>query len=845
MALCALMVLGCFSTRAALAQSVNDLLRPLPARELGPTTMSGRITNFGVYEAEPRIYYVGTASGGVWKTENGGITMKPVFQYEHLSAIGDVAVNQKNPNDVWVGTGEENSRNSTSWGNGIYHSTDGGKSWQHMGLEKTRHISTILLDPKNPNTIYVGALGHLWGTNPDRGVYKSTDGGKTWNKILFVNDKTGIIEMIMDPRDPNVIYAAAWERFRWPYRWASGGPSSALYKTTDGGKNWTKLTEGIPKGDIGRIGLSLMASKPDVLVATFEHATEGGVYKSSNAGKSWTKLNSINPRPFYFSVPRIDPVDENRIYLPAVNFHYSTDGGKTFGVLQANIHVDYHAMWINPKDNNHMIVGEDGGVGQTRDRGVTWEMIDSLPVAQFYAVAADMRKPYWVYGGLQDNGSWGGPTQTRFGFVGRHDWRFINGGDGFHVQVDPTDWRIVYAESQGGAVARHNIETGERVSIRPRAPQGETYRFNWSSPIVLSPHNPHTVWFGGNKLFKSVDRGDNWIVASPDLTTNDPDKQNSRAGVTPEDTGAERHSTIITISESERKAGVVWVGTDDGQIQLTQDDGKTWTNVTDNLPAEVPDFTWVSRVTASRYELGRAYVTLDGHRFNDYNPYVYVTEDFGKSWKKITTGLSEDDSAYVITEGRKNPNLLVLGTERGMYFSLDRGGSWTRFQKDNGFPTVRVDDLLIHPRDLDLIVGTHGRSIWIVPIAALESLTDENLAKDMFICPPKTMYGLGRTFGSWFEGDRHWKSPNTEPNGDIYFYLKEDASDRAQVTIQDASGNQLGQLTADGKKGLNRVSWRPNARTNLQNGEYIVILKVGDKETRGTIRFEDVSSTMP
>ncbi|MEZ5163110.1 MAG: hypothetical protein R2688_05045, partial [Fimbriimonadaceae bacterium] len=652
--LCAMVALGCFSSQFALAQSVNDLLRPLPARALGPTTMSGRITNFGVYEAEPRIFYVATASGGVWKTENGGITMNPVFQYEHLSAIGDVAVNQKDHNDVWVGTGEENSRNSTSWGNGVYHSTDGGKTWKHMGLEKTRHISTILLDPKNPNTIYVGALGNLWGTNPDRGVYKSTDGGKTWNKVLFVNDKTGIIEMLMDPRDPNTIYAASWERFRWPYRWASGGAGSALYKTTDGGKNWTKLTDGLPKGDIGRIGLSMMASKPDTMIASIEHKDEGGVYKSTNAGKSWTKLNPINPRPFYFSNPRIDPVDENLIYLPAVNFHYSTDGGKTFGVLQSSIHVDYHAMWINPKDGNHMIVGEDGGVGQTRDRGKTWEMIDSLPIGQFYAITADMRKPYWVYGGLQDNGSWGGPTQTRDGFVGRHDWRFINGGDGFHVQVDPTDWRIVYAESQGGAIARHNLESGERVFIRPRPPQGETYRFNWSAPIVLSPHNPRTLWFGGNKLFKSVDRGDNWIEASPDLTTNDEDKQNSRAGVTPEDTGAERHCTIITISESEVKAGVVWVGTDDGQIQLTQDDGKTWTNLTDNLPADVPDFTWVSRVVASRYELGRAYVTLDGHRFNDYNPYVYVTEDFGKTWKKLTNGLGADDSAYVLIEGRQN-----------------------------------------------------------------------------------------------------------------------------------------------------------------------------------------------
>lgn len=832
------------SASAALAQT--DLwasqLQALKPRNIGPTSMGGRTVNLAVYEKDPRIFYVATAGGGLWKTTSAGTMFKPVFQYESSVALGAVTVDQDDPNTVYVGTGEENSRNSTSWGDGVYRSKDGGLTWQHLGLAKTRHISSIRINPKNKDTLYVGALGDLWGPSEDRGVYKSTDGGKNWNKVLAgANNMTGCIELLMDPRNPDVLMAAMWEKSRTAYSFASGGPGSGLFKSTDGGKTWRKITKGLPASTTGRIGLSRFAAKPDVLIASVESQDDRGIYKSTDNGESWTFLNNLNPRPFYFSTPMIDPVDENRIYLPAVNFHYSDDGGKTWKVMQSDIHVDYHTIWINPKDNNTILVGEDGGLAVTRDRGETWEHLNNLPIGQFYAVTADMRRPYYVYGGLQDNGTWGGPTQTDKGTVTFADWRFILGGDGFHAQVDPSDWRILYCESQGGAISRQNLETGEQAFIRPRAPQGETYRFNWSAPILLSPHNPKTIWFGGNKLFKSVNMGDSWIEASPDLTTNNPAKIGVRAGVSPESTGAENHCTIITIGESPMKPGVVWVGTDDGNVQLTQDDGKNWEKIT--VPG-VPEFTWVSRVMPSRYVLGRCYVTFDGHRNNDYSSYVFVTEDFGKTWKKLSDGLGENQVAYTIVEGRQNPNLLFLGTEMGLFASLDRGENWTPIHKAVGFPTVRVDDLLIHPRELDLIVATHGRSFWTIPVGALEQLTKENLEKDVFLCKPADAYSFGRVFDGWFEGNRIWGSPNTQPGTSIYYHLKAATDQKVEVTITTVNGQELARLSGTGKQGLNAVDWQARGRrgVTLITGDYLVTLKIGDQEYKTTLRYEDLTS---
>ncbi len=838
-------VVLCAGIASAQSNTWAEQLQALKPRNIGPTSMGGRIANIAVYEKEPRIFYVATAGGGLWKTTSGGIKFTPVFQYEKSVALGTVTVDQDNPDVVWVGTGEENSRNSTSWGDGVYKSTDGGTTWTHMGLENTHIISSILIHPKNKDTVYVAALGKLWGPSEDRGIYKSTDGGKTWANVFKApNDMTGSIELLMDPRKPDVLITAMWEKKRTAYSFASGGSGSGMFKSTDGGKNWKKITKGLPASEMGRIGISRYQKNPDVLVASVESKENRGVYKSTDNGESWTFLNNINPRPFYFSTPMIDPVDENRIYLPAVDFHYSDDGGKTFKVLPMDIHVDYHAIWVNPKDNNHLVVGNDGGIAISRDRGVTWEHMNNMPLGQFYAVAVDMRQPYWVYGGLQDNGTWGGPTQTDKGKVISSDWKFINGGDGFHVQVDPTDWRIVYAESQGGAIARQNMLTGQGQSIRPRAPQGERYRFNWSAPIAMSPHNPKTIWFGGNKLFKSVDMGNNWTEASPDLTTNDATKLAPGGGVTPEATGAENHCTIITISESPMKSGVVWVGTDDGNVQVTQDDGKTWEKVT--VPG-VPEFTWVSRVTASRHVLGRAYVCFDGHRNSDFNSYVYVTEDFGKTWTKLSESLAVNQVAYTIIEGRQNSELLFLGTEMGLFSSLDRGQSWSPIHKEVGFPTVRVDDLLIHPRELDLVVATHGRSFWTMPVGALEQLTKANMEKDVFLCKPANAFFFGRVFDGWFEGDRVWGSPNTQPGTSIFYHLKTATEEKVEVYIKTADGKQVARLTGTGRKGMNAVDWaaRGSRQVPLTTGDYLVELKIGEQTFTTTVRFEDLTPMIP
>lgn len=816
--------------------------------------MGGRVTDLAVYEKEPRIFYVASASGGLFKTVNGGITFTPTFDRENTISLGAAAVDQNNPDIVYVGTGEGTSRNSVAWGDGVYKTTDGGKTWTNMGLKDTKHIHKIKINPKNSNVVFVAALGHLWGPNPDRGLYKSSDGGKNWKRVLYVNDRTGASDVVIDPSNPNNMLCSMYERMRYPYNYISGGPGSGLYRSTDGGETWKKVTKGLPeKGELGRIGLDYFRKNPKIVVATIETSYEektsdstrrnnefAGTYRSTDGGESWVKTSTTNPRPFYFSIPRQDPQDENRWYVPAVSLHYSDDAGKTFRAMRTSVHVDHHAMWIDPNDNNHMIIGQDGGVGQTRDRGQTWEHLNGMAIGQFYAVAVDMRKPYYVYGGLQDNGSWGGPTQTTRGGVAFWDWFGVGGGDGFHVQVDPNDWTTVYSESQGGAVQRLDISgRTQGRGIQPRV-QGERLRFNWSTPIVLSPHNSQVVYVGANKLFRSINRGDNWEAISPDLTTNDPDKLSPGKGsVTPENTGAEAHCTIITIGESPRKPGLIWVGTDDGLVQVTQDGGANWTNVTANIP-DLPKNTWCSRVTPSRYVEGRCYATFDGHRNDDYNPYVYVTEDYGKTWKKLNAGLPVGDCAYVIKEGTKNPDLLFLGTEVSLWVSLDRGENWSRFRTN--FPTVAVHDLVIHPRDLDLVIGTHGRSIWILNVAPLEEMTKDNLDKDVVLTKPQNVYLLQARSGQQggWDGDRVWVSPNTQPGTQIAYYLKADASGEAQISIQDASGRQIQQLNGPAKKGLNVMNWRPRgARPAV--GDYRVVLKIGDKEYVTSVRVEEAS----
>lgn len=829
----------------------DNLINNLPARCVGPTSMAGRVTDLAVYEAEPRIFYVASASGGLWKTSNAGMTFKPVFDRENTVSLGAAAVGWNDPNLVWVGTGEATSRNSCSWGDGVYKSSDGGQSWTNMGLKETGHISRILIHPKDPNTVYVAALGHLWGYNVDRGVYKTTDGGKTWTLVLRIDAKTGISDLIMDPNNPNVLIAGGWERLRFAYDFISGGANSGIFKTTDGGKTWKQMTKGLPEGPLGRIGLNFFRKDPNVVIASIEAKGGGGVYRSKDKGESWEKLNSLNPRPFYFSMPRQDPTDIDRIYMPAVSFHYSTDGGKTFRVMDTRVHVDHHAMWINPKDNNHMIIGQDGGCAQTRDRGETWEHFNNMPIGQFYAVGYDMRKPYWVYGGLQDNGSWGVPTQHNRGSANFTDDNEVGQGDGFYVQVDPNDWRTLYCESQGGALVRVDLWAGGTRSIRPREnsvtpaePSGSRFRFNWNTPFLISPHNSKTIYVGGNKLFKSVNRGDNWRVISPDLSTNNPLKLSpGRKSVSPEDTGAERHCTIVAVAESPMKQGLLWAGTDDGKAWVTQDDGANWTEVTANIP-DLPANTWCSRLTPSRFVEGRCYATFDGHRSNDFKSYVYVTEDFGKTWSKLNKGIPDGDCCYVIREGLRNSDLLYLGTEMSLWISLDRGQSWARYRGSN-FPTVAVHDVTLHPRENDLIIGTHGRSIWVMSTAALEDLTQEKLKDDLVMTKPSTVYLMPRRTGNSGDGVRLWTSPNTQPSATIAYYVKTAASGDARITVTDVAGNEITSMNGTSSAGLNVVTWnvRGGRGFGIRPGEYKVTVKVGEKTASTTVTIEDLGAS--
>jgi photosystem II stability/assembly factor-like uncharacterized protein len=837
---------------AQIPADISPWLNSLTARNIGPNTMGGRISDLAVYEKDPRVFYVATASGGLFKTENGGFTLNPVFDREGSVSLGGVAVSQKNPNLVWVGTGEASSRNSVAWGDGVYKSEDGGKTWANMGLKETMHISKVVIDPRNDNHVYVAALGRLWGENPERGVYKTTDGGKSWNLVLKVDNKTGCIDLALHPKNPEILLAAMWQRERKAYDFSSGGPGSGMYRTSNAGRSWTKVSKGLPTATLGRIGLDFFRPDPTKVIATVEFKpsddelksinarrlggfNNGGLFLSTDTGQSWKFTSANNNRPFYFSLPRFDTVDPNRIYLPSVNLDFSRDGGKTYRVQDNRVHPDYHVFWINPKDPMHIIAGTDGGLFETRDQGNAWRHLNGMAIGQFYAIGVDTRRPYWVYGGLQDNQNWGTPTQTASGRILASDIIGLGGGDGFYNQADPNDWRTVYGESQGGAAFRVDLITGATRSIRPR---GQALRFNWNAPFILSAHNSRVIYFGANKLMKSVNRGESWDEISPDLTSNDPAKLNpGQQSVTPENTGAERHCTIVTIGESPITPGLIYVGTDDGFVHLTRDDGKTWTNLTSNFP-DLPAGLWCSRVTASKHEAGRAYATFDGHRSNDFKSYVYVTEDFGKTWTKLNNGLPDYDSIYVIKEGQINPDLLFLGSEMSLRVSLDRGKNWTRY-RTGSFPTVAVHDLVIHPVELDLVVATHGRSIWTLDVSGLERMTAKTVESDAAIFPPQDVLLLGRTNPLSWAGDEPFAVQNTQPGTTIQYWLKADASD-VKLSISNADGTQTYDFPRpSAKAGLNAVRWNGRLGRLQEAGEYSITLTVGGKSYRSSVKVVD------
>jgi photosystem II stability/assembly factor-like uncharacterized protein len=918
--------------------SADPLLAPFRFRSIGPASMGGRIDDIEVAPTEPGTIYIGYAVGGVWKSENNGTTWNPIFDTYSVASIGDIAVHPANANIVYVGTGEANNRQTTTFGDGIYKTTDGGKTFQHVGLKDTQSIARIVIDPRNPETVYVASPGHLFGPNPDRGVFKTTDGGKTWNKVKFIDDDTGFTDIAIDAANSSVLYAASYQRRRSGCCFNGGGPGSALWKTTDAGKTWTKMTgKGLPGGTYGRIALDVSRSNPNVVYAQIEAgqvgqpqttqrndpgaATEstptppnvpapppatpqaaaqaagqrggaaggggqgrgggtqynwcnnagpgrgfggrggeappatqtappldpsrGGLFRSEDKGATWTHISNCNARPMYFSQVRVDPSNDKVVYVAGLPWAKSLDGGRTFATLDAAGghgspgHVDQHALWIDPKNPKHLLIGNDGGFNITWDQGKSWDFVNTMATALSYWVSADMRRPYYVYTGLQDNGSWGGPSATRTGNgILNSDWFGIGGGDGFQTANDPTDHNIVYTESQDGNTSRYDLRTGRQQSIRPRgiatggrggggggrgggAPQPPTvlnagptdiYRFNWNTPFQLSPHNPSIVWLGGNRLFKSYNRGDTWI-ASADLTRQIDRNTVATMGVPGDRTmlskndGVVSYSTIISVSESPLLPGVVWAGTDDGYVQVSRDGGVTFSEVGKNmqgLPAN--HLYWVSRIDASHFDAATAYVSVDGHRSDDLKPYLYVTRDYGKTWTSIVGNLPASGNIQVVREDPKNKDLLYVGTEFGLFASTDGGKSWQKFMND--LPTVRVDDILVHPRDNDLIVATHGRSIWIADdITALQQITPEVRQQDavLFDIRPAVAWLNDRQRGQQVAGQKHFIGENPARGAAIHYYLK--TAGEVKLAIADGTGRTIRTITSPGKVGINRIMW--------------------------------------
>jgi len=893
-------------------------------REIGPCNMGGRITDIAVVESKPSHYYIGVATGGVWKTMNNGTTWNPIFDTYGTASIGDLALSPTQPDLLWVGTGEANARNSVTHGDGVYKSTDGGKSFRHMGLKGTRHIGRVVIHPGDPNVVYVAALGCIYAPSRDRGLYRTVDGGATWACVNFIDEETGFIDVALDPEDPKIVYAAAFAVRRDGFT-SSASPSrftekAGLCKSTDGGDTWKRLTNGLPSIGVGRGGIEIWRKDPKVLYAILETAqtpqtiggpsgaggtfmgiqaedqdagvtltavtdggpaqkgglqvgdvivefggkkvesyqdlvadirrrragdkvdvkflrageektvqvelgrrdedhypkeiawqqdntNRGGVYRSDDRGETWKHLSTINPRPWYYSQVRIDPADDRRIYVLGVQLHVSADGGKTFSNNGAPmIHVDHHALWINPRDPEHHLLGCDGGINVTYDRGRSWEHLANLPIGQFYAVGLDRQKPYWAYGGLQDNGCWGGPTQTRDGVIVNEHWLSINGGDGFYCRIDPTDPDTVYCESQYGAAVRLDRKTGARKAIRPR---GTGHRFEWNTPLELSPHDPKRVYIGAQKLFESGDRGDTWKELSGELT-----KTNK--------------GSISVIGLSPVDENVLWVGTSDGALHVTRDRGKAWEEI--RIP-DMPELLWVSRVEPSRRGAGIAYVTFDGRRKDDLRPYVWKTADSGKTWKALVRGLPADETVYALREDPKNPELLFVGTERGVYFSLGAGAKWQKLGQ--GLPVVPVHDLAVHPRESELVAATHGRSLWVMDVKPLEESTLPVLLSASHLFEPReaVLWNPGRS--RWFGGAKGFRGQNPPAGATISYYLRKESKELF-LTVVDKDGKTVATLKADGKPGLHRVSWNlMTARGRVPAGEYVVCFTAhGDTQMR-------------
>ncbi len=787
-----------------------DLVKNMKPRNIGPGGMSGRVTSIDVVNNNPNIMYVGTASGGLWKSTSGGIKWKPIFEKEATASIGAVAIQQSNPSVLWVGTGEGNPRNSLNGGYGIYKSLDAGKTWKAMGLENTRHIHRVIVDPTNPDVVYAAAIGSPWGEHKERGVYKTTDGGKTWKNILFNNTKTGAADLVIDPSNPNKLIAAMWEHKRDPWFFNSGGKGSGLYITHDGGDNWKKITdkEGFPKGNLGRIGVAISRSNPNTIYALVE-AKKNALYKSEDGGFKWEKINDkkgIGNRPFYYSEIYVDPQNENRLHTIFTYVNTSEDGGKSFKQLMPaygvsnGVHPDHHAWWIHPENGKFMIDGNDGGLNITKDGGKTWRFIGNLPVAQFYHINVDNEYPYNVYGGMQDNGSWRGPAYVwKAQGIRNSYWQEISFGDGFDVVPDKDNSRYGWSMSQQGFVSRYDYKTGNNYTVKPTHPDPKVkLRFNWNAAINIDPFNNSTIYFGSQFVHKSTDKGLTWEVISPDLTTNDKSKlkQAESGGLTLDATGAENHCTILVVEPSPVERNMLWAATDDGQVHVTKNGGVNWTNISNNIKG-LPKNSWIVQIKASNKNKGEALLIANDYRRFNYTPYAYRTKNYGKTWERIVDQNDVKSYTLSIVEDPIEPNLLFLGTDDGLYISVNAGKKWTKWNE--GFPTVPVKDLVIQPREHDLVIGTFGRAAWVLddirPLRAIAA--NQNILNTKFkVFSPATAYQAAyqQPTGSRFGADAMFNGENRDYGALIKYYINK-PKDKKEVVKKEKD------------EGKNKIKW--------------------------------------
>lgn len=831
--------------------TVEDLA-PLTLRSIGPASMSGRFVDLAVVESDPYTFYVASSTGGMYKTTDNGVTFAPVFEREGTHSIGDVEVFQPNPSIVWVGTGERANRQSSSWGDGVYKSTDAGRTWRNVGLRDSHHIGRIVAHPSNPDIVYVAAMGRLWGPNAERGLYKTIDGGTTWRAVLQVDADTGVVDVAMDPGNPNILYAAAYQRRRTSYGFHGGGPGSGLYKSVDGGETWRKLTgRGLPAGEYGRIGIGVYRKDPRIVYVSIEQGEkynastayivpQGGIFRSADSGETWEFRSTWNPRPMYASQITVDPNDDQRIYM--VNtYSVSTDGGRTFTSPRQSLHGDDRLVWVNPKDSRHLIKLDDGSVGISYDRGLKWLFVSSLPVSQYYRVAVDAATPFNVYGGLQDNGCWVGPSANySSGGILNDEWRRLCGGDGFFTVPDPVDGRTVYAASQYLGLSRVDMQTWQSQDIRPGDPRGaigERRNFdvwsdgrpepemgnamhpaNWDAPLIISPHDPRTIYAGMKHLFRSRDRGVTWedlgrLTSEIDRRALQVMGQEVADHVPSLDDGVPYWPTISALAESPRVAGVLYVGTDDGQVWVSRDAGRTWTEVSRRLPG-LPERSWIAGIEASSHQDGTVYVTVDNHRSNDFGNYVYRSTDFGQTWTSITGDLPAGRVARTIREDAKNPQLLYLGTEMGLFISVDGGAHWLNFRQN--MPTVAVNDLIVHRRDQDLVLGTHGRGVWILDdVTALQEWTPDVATRAAHLFSPQPGVQIRYTDLGAHRGDMVFRGQNPAAGGIIDYWLSAADGD-VRVTVHDAAGALVATVPPTRRRGINRVVW------NLRGDDIVV-----------------------